>query len=237
MIAVSLDPAGLNAALDLREEEEIAGSLSSADRDLEMALVRRARTGDKAAYRTLVERYQVRAHAIAYGVIGNFDDAQDIVQDAFIKAYRNLSAFRGQSSFYTWLYRIVFNLAVDLSRKRYRKAEMSMGDSFMLDGRIGEHGVGAAASGPDEQLEKAEFRKMFREALRQLSPDHRMVIVLREVEGLSYAEISEVVGCSKGTVMSRIHHARRRLQSALREFWPRADYQIEEAEKRKIVGK
>lgn len=206
------------------------------------AVVERSRNGDKAAYRLLVERYQARAHAIAYGILGSYEDAEDVVQEAFVKAYRNLDSFRGHSSFYTWLYRIVFNLAVDLSRKRYRRSELSMGDSFVLDSTEGNPDVASDTlvsriDEPDRELDKNEFRVRFRQALEDLSAEHRAVIVLREIEGLSYAEISRVVGCSKGTVMSRIHHARKRLRRALSEFSPTDGTDIEDDPVDKVAGK
>lgn len=193
--------------------------------DIDRSLVERTIAGDKNAFRTLVERYQSRAHAIALGVVGNYEDAEDIAQEAFVKAYRNLASFRGQSSFYTWLYRIIFNLSIDLSRKAYRRSELSMEDTATLDSVA--HSANkdsgtylSRVAGPEEHIRKVEIRSQFRKALSELSPEHRAVIMLREIEGLSYAEISQVIGCSKGTVMSRLHHARKRLQHALRELMP-----------------
>jgi len=202
---------------------ERAGEESTSD--LDRVLVERARGGELDAYRQLVEKYQSRAHSIALGVIGNKEDAEDIVQDAFLKAYRNLSSFRGQSSFYTWFYRIVFNLAIDLSRKRYRRSETSLGDDGTLDA-LNLHSAEDTGNllghvpTPDQVLHRQNIAVNIRRALDGLSSEHRAVIVLREVEGLSYSEISEVVGCSKGTVMSRLHHARKRLQRALADFMP-----------------
>ncbi len=182
-------------------------------------LIRLAKKGDVDAFRELVEKYQQRVHAIAFGVVGSHEDADDVVQEAFLKAYRNLHLFRGQSSFYTWLYRIVFNLSIDLSRKRYRHVEASVGDMRSLE-------VASAATSDDSQeassaedvYRRKELRIKISEAIKSLSPDHRAVIILREIDGLSYTEISDAVGCSKGTVMSRLHHARRKLQNVLRGF-------------------
>ena len=195
------------------------------EKALDDSLVERARNGETDAFRQLVDRYQKRAHAIALGIVGNYEDAEDITQDAFLKAYRNLSSFRGQSSFYTWLYRIIFNLSIDLSRKAYRRSERSLEDTVHQDAALHQatenHAtLQTAAETPHDHLHRMEIRDRFTRALNELSPEHRTVIVLREVEGLSYAEISEAVGCSKGTVMSRLHHARRRLQRTLRELFP-----------------
>ena len=193
--------------------------------DIDRSLVERTLAGDKNAFRTLVERYQSRAHAIALGVVGNYEDAEDIAQEAFVKAYRNLASFRGQSSFYTWLYRIIFNLSIDLSRKAYRRSELPMEDTTTLDSVAHSANKDSGAylsrvAGPDEHIRRVEIRSLFRKALADLTPEHRAVIMLREIEGLSYAEISQVIGCSKGTVMSRLHHARKRLQQALKELMP-----------------
>lgn len=202
---------------------EKAGEESTSDVD--RALVERARNGELEAFRQLVEKYQSRAHSIAVGVISNKEDAEDIVQDAFLKAYRNLGSFRGQSSFYTWFYRIVFNLAIDLSRKRYRRSETSLGDDGSLDA-LNLHSAEDTGNllghvpTPDQVLDRQNIAVNIRKALDGLSAEHRAVIVLREVEGLSYSEISDVVGCSKGTVMSRLHHARKRLQRALADVMP-----------------
>ena len=191
--------------------------------DVDHGLVERAREGDARAFQELVSRYQNRAFSVALGVVGRREDAEDVVQEAFLKAYRNLGSFRGQSSFYTWLYRIVFNLAIDLSRRRYRHAESSIGDNATMDA-VAQHKPEDAGDliggirGPEEEINRVALGKRLAEAIDGLSPNHRAVIILREVEGLSYQEISDVVGCSKGTVMSRLHHARKRLQRSLAEF-------------------
>lgn len=183
-------------------------------------LVARATEGDMSAFRGLVERYQHRVHSVALGVMGNFEDAEDVTQEAFLKAYRNLSSFRGQSSFYTWVYRIAFNLAIDERRRRYRHVETNVSELSALDIASQESkrdgtSMLSESPQPDVELERSELRLQIGAAMEELSPEHRAVIILREVEGLSYSEISDAVGCSKGTVMSRLHHARRKLKKAL----------------------
>jgi RNA polymerase sigma-70 factor, ECF subfamily len=190
--------------------------------NIDMVLVERVRGGDTNAFRKLVERYQQRVLSIALGVVGNYQDAEDIAQEAFLKAYRNLGSFRGHSSFYTWLYRIALNLAIDLSRKAYRRSERSIEETFPNDSAIDSSNSSAGGymahnERPDEYLHRMEVRRRFYRALESLSPQHRATIILREIDGLSYTEIADVVGCSKGTVMSRLHHARKRLQKALEE--------------------
>lgn len=203
--------------------EKRANTIVKQEVSSDHSLVKRAKKGDKDAYRELVERYQQRVLSVALGVIGNPHDAEDIVQDGFLKAYKNLDSFKGNSSFYTWLYRIVFNLSIDLSRKAYRKNEYSSDDSSKMDALS--YSTGAKAdlymgkiAAPDKEFESSQIREGFRAALAELTEEHRAVVVLREIDGLSYAEISEVLGCSKGTVMSRLHHARKKLQSSLRSL-------------------
>ena len=223
MTASSLEMVIVGSGVSLDSSE--SDRESRREREADVKLVRRAKDGDTAAFRALVEKFQNRVFVIALGVLGSREDAEDVVQEAFLKAYRNLKSFREQSSFYTWLYRIVFNLSVDLSRKRYRRSESPIAEAAVLDS-VAQNSVEnrgrtmAHLPGPDEQLQRSELRVRIKQAIAALSPEHRTVVLLREIEGLSYAEISEVVGCSKGTVMSRLHHARKRLQRSLQEHVP-----------------
>ncbi|MCC6221264.1 MAG: sigma-70 family RNA polymerase sigma factor [Deltaproteobacteria bacterium] len=182
----------------------------------DLSLVERAKGGDVSAFRELVERYQQKVQAVAMSVSCSFEEAEDIAQETFLKAFRSLSSFRNECSFYTWIYRIAYNLSIDHMRKRYKQLETSLECSKVLD-KISNATQSVAVNGqrPDKNFETAELGSQIQEAIENLSAEHRAVILLREVEGLSYAEISEVVGCSKGTVMSRLHHARKRLQEVL----------------------
>lgn len=183
------------------------------------ALVDAARAGDRGAFRTLFERYQRRAYSLAYGVVRNPDDALDIVQDAFIKAHRYLDKFEGTSSFYTWLYRIVMNLAIDHIRKTRRSKVVDFSDATVKedDSRVGEGDLVPRIIGgnPGRALMDKEIRARIEEALAELSDNHRAVLVMRELEGLSYEEMAQVMGCSKGTIMSRLFHARKNMQRRL----------------------
>lgn len=170
-------------------------------------LVAQARKGDAEAFRVLVERYQGRAYSIAYGVVGHREDALDIVQEAFLKAFRMLGGFRGESGFYTWFYRILVNLAIDFRRK-VRPVLLEAPD------RLGD----ARASNPVEEVHRGELRAAITAAIAALPPEQQAVIVLREIEGLSYAEIAEVEQVPIGTVMSRLFYARRKLQAALARY-------------------
>ena len=170
-------------------------------------LVARAREGDRDAFRVLVERYEGRVYAIAFGLVGHREDARDVVQEALFKAYRMLGGFRGESSFYTWLYRIVVNVAIDLRRKE-RPSPLEAPDRLADEG----------AESPADAAYRQELRTAIRTAVEALPAEQRAVIVLRELEGLSYAEIAEVEQVPIGTVMSRLFYARRKLQAALARY-------------------
>jgi RNA polymerase sigma-70 factor (ECF subfamily) len=184
----------------------------------EQDLIRESSQGDRESFRVLVERYQNRMLRLVSQIVHSREDAEDIVQESFVKAYASLGSFRQQSSFYTWLYRIAFNLAIDWKRRAARRG----GDKYEL-GDIDQGKVTAAvpqAETPSDQIYRKEQSKLISAALEQLSEEHRSVIVLREVDGLSYEEIAKVTNSSIGTVMSRLHYARKKLQVALQELRP-----------------
>jgi len=186
-------------------------SASRTEDDDERDLVRRAKLGDREAFGVLVQRYQQRVVGVARALVHNPDDAMELGQETFIRAFQNLRSFEGRSSFSTWLYRIASNLAIDWRRRegRYviahgeeaenelRKIPSSQGDSFRT-------------------MVREELSAKVRAALKELTAEHRQVILLREMEGLSYEEISEILSCPKGTVMSRLHYARDHLRSLLK---------------------
>jgi RNA polymerase sigma-70 factor (ECF subfamily) len=196
------------------------GTLASDDRDpvdLDRELVDAARRGDREAFRTLFERYNRRAYALALGVVRQPDDALDVVQEAFIKAHKHLDRFEGTSSFYTWLYRIVMNLAIDQLRKQKRTTELN--EEADEDGLLPQ----LLGGNPGRALMDKEIRARIDAALSALSDHHRAVLVMRELEGLSYAEMAKVMGCSKGTIMSRLFHARKNMQKLLADLYELAD--------------
>jgi len=182
------------------------------------AIVERARAGDRAAFQTLFERYHRRAFAIAIGVVKRPEDALDVVQDAFIKVHKHIGNFQGTSSFYTWLYRIVMNLAIDHIRKARKVTEW--GDDVQRDDDAGDGTL--VPHMPDENPSKAVVRRelsaKINAALATLPEYHRAVILLREVEGMSYEEMAQVLDVPKGTIMSRLFHARRKLQEQLQPY-------------------
>ena len=184
-------------------------------------LVRASRHGDKEAFRELVERYQRKVASVAMGMVHNREDAMEIAQETFVKAYENLRNFKGDSSFYTWLYRIVVNLAIDFQRRERRRPTVAIEDQ--VAGGSGGEGYELPLkeerlADPFEQAQAREIGERVAAAVDELTPDHKAVILLREVEGLSYDEISRVMQCSKGTVMSRLHYARKKLQKKLQDI-------------------
>jgi len=182
-------------------------------------VVERARKGDHAAFRVLVERYEGRAFRLAVRVLRDEEQARDAVQDAFIKVYGSLDRFQGRSGFYTWLYRIVMNQCLDRKRRDKSDREVEWKDeveSQPLDGApplVSD----PAPGGPEAQVARLELRKIMATAIEALPEEARRTLQLREIDGLSYKEIAEALGIPKGTVMSRLHYARRRLQELLRE--------------------
>jgi RNA polymerase sigma-70 factor (ECF subfamily) len=184
------------------------------------ALVAAAQAGDRAAFRSLFERYHRRAYGLAFGVVRNQDDALDVVQDAFIKAHRHLDKFEGQASFYTWLYRIVMNLAIDHIRKHKRVQPVDFTDAA-VEGKLSEDSLLPKIIGgnPGRALMDREIRDRISEALDSLSENHRAVLVMRELDGLSYEEMAAAMQCSKGTIMSRLFHARKNMQRQLADLY------------------
>jgi RNA polymerase sigma-70 factor, ECF subfamily len=180
----------------------------------DLRLIQRAQAGDTGAFRLLVERHQRRVFAIALGLVRDEQDAREIAQEAFLRVHKGLAQFHGGSSFFTWLYRIVTNLSIDLMRKPSRReAELH----FALESDDGESPLlpAAADADPFDVVRRGQISTRIQDALAQLPPYHRGVILMREVEGMSYEEMAEAMQVSKGTIMSRLFHARKKLQRAL----------------------
>lgn len=171
--------------------------------------------GRDVAFEELVNRYKMKSYSLAYFLVGNADDALDISQEAFIKIYRNIHRFRWKSSFGTWLHRITYNLCMDFLRSRKRKIELSYQDGIRIpDGELDVQSTGEPS--PFRNLMRGEVKRSVWAAINRLAPRLRSVLVLREIQDLSYGEIAEVLGCSKGTVMSRLHYARKKLRKILK---------------------
>jgi len=179
----------------------------------ELELIERAKRGDRQAFGVLVERYQRRVVGVAQAVAHNRDDALELAQETFVKAFENLSKFESRSSLSTWLYRIAANVAIDFRRRE--------GRHVVLRGLEAEDEFRRIPSQTEDAfrvVRRRELSERIHKALDQLTQEHRAVILLREVEGLSYDEISETLGVPRGTVMSRLHYARGRLRGLLKDL-------------------
>jgi RNA polymerase sigma-70 factor (ECF subfamily) len=186
--------------------------MSSNEASEDAELVRRCREGDPEAFRTLVARHHPRIFNLIHGLVRDRDEADDLAQEVFIKAFRSLSGFKGQAQVYTWLYRIAVNRCLDWlkSRRRHPESSLDRVEVYRADGVV-LRGSGAT----DAELERRELGRALEGALRELPPDYRVALTLREVDGLSYEEVADAMGCSVGTVKSRLFRARAQLQRML----------------------
>jgi len=179
----------------------------------EAELIERAKAGDTKAFGILVERYQRRVVGVAMAVVHDQEDALELAQESFVRAFENIGKFESRSSFSTWLYRIAANIAIDFRRRERRhptmRGEEAETEIQRLPSRLGDS---------FKETQRSEMGQRIRDALGQLTPEHRAAILLREVQGLSYDEISEVLQCPRGTVMSRLHYARNHLREILKDL-------------------
>ena len=166
----------------------------------EVAVLQKCQQGQEDAFRTLVDKYQRRTYWIAYNMLNNYETAREISQEAFIRVYRNIARFDVKKNFYTWLYQIVVNLCIDRMRK------LSHGKTVDLDG-VG--GLADPHLGPQESGQKTELRRRVHQALLRLPPKYKAVLTLRDIQGFSCEEISEIVDCTNATVRWRLHRARK----------------------------
>ncbi len=188
----------------------------------DLTLVKRVREGDQRAFRLLVERYQRKVYAIALGMVKDKHEAMDVSQEAFIKVYKYLPHFKGDSSFYTWLYRITVNASIDVIRRRGggRLEMVEFDETLQLDSPDAHIGALGSRLGtnPQKSALRRELAEKIQEALEQVPEKHRAILLLREVEGLSYEELATTLEIPKGTVMSRLFHARAKVQKLLSEY-------------------
>lgn len=181
-------------------------------------LVRRVLGGDTAAYEELVRRHQQRVYATVYHMTANHEDAADLTQDAFIKAYQALSSFKGDSSFYTWIYRIAVNRTLNFLKQRKQRTFMSLND---LDSQVeNDPELVSLISDktPRREAGLAELQERLNEAMLRLSEPHRMVVTLHDIQGLPHDEIAQIMDCNVGTVRSRLFYARQQLQGWLSDY-------------------
>lgn len=187
-------------------------------REQEYALVDRAVAGDKDAFGVLVRHHQSRVYSTIYHMVGNHEDANDLTQDTFIKAYKALKSFKKNSGFFTWLYRIGVNLTINFLNSRKKRRFISFDHSDYdaeSDNQIFEL---ISDKTPRKNIDIRELREKLNEAIQQLSEKHRAVVVMHDIQGMSHEEISEILKCSNGTVRSRLFYARQQLQAALNDY-------------------
>ena len=203
----------------LSHEASQAGGDGSLNAEMEDAdLVKRAQRGDYTAFDALVTKHRGKVYAMIMNMVKNDADAWDLAQDSFIKAWRALPKFENRSQFSTWLFRISHNVVYDWMRKKNSRAEEELDDQVFNSNTIDMNAATAPKQSPrpDEAMVGDELRAEIEEALNKLSPEQKETILLREVQGMDYKEIAEVMDCTLGTVMSRLFYARKKLQTLLK---------------------
>lgn len=211
MRGTTTDPTGLPAAQ--------AAPAGGGPKPLEdTVLVRRAQRGDLDAFDVLIQRYQERIYALIYNMTANHEDANDLAQETFIKAYRALNSFKGDAGFYTWLYRIAVNKTINFLKQRKNRQQMSLND---LDLQA-EHDPDLVAliseKNPRRDINLAELQERLNAAMLKLSEPHRLVVTLHDIQGLPHEEVAKIMDCNVGTVRSRLFYARQQLQAYLSDY-------------------
>lgn len=207
----------------MKEERTAPDAAGPDDEAAEVrALVDRARRQDLDAYNELVTRYQSRIYALIYNMTSSREDTEDLVQDVFVKAYRSLGWFKGDASFYTWVYRIAVNRTINFlkRRKRLSTGKMSLDDMDLAIERDADYVELSSRESPFRDMTITELQERLNKALQTLSEKHRTVVVLHDIQGVPHDEIGKMLGCSAGTVRSRLFYARQQLQKELAEFAP-----------------
>src|SRR5665213_4363702 len=184
----------------------------------ESELVRRTRRGDLQAYDDLVKRYQERIYATIYHMTSNHEDANDLAQESFIKAFQALKSFKGGSTFYTWLYRIAVNKTINFLKQRKNRTHMSLNDVDFNAENDPDLVALVSEKTPRRDLSLSELQEKLNAAMQKLSEHHRMVVTLHDVQGLSHEEIGKIMDCNIGTVRSRLFYARQQLQGYLSDY-------------------
>ena len=178
----------------------------------ETEMISRCQQGDQEALKEIFNKYHKKVYRIAYGVVRHREEAHDIVQEVFIKLFRSIKNFKGKSHFYTYLYRMVMNTAIDHARKTGKQFISSLDEegSFEPSDEL--------EKGPERILLQKELEERVKGAMEKLPAEQRAALIFRDVEGLSYQEMAEAMGCSIGTVMSRLHYGRKRIQELLKDY-------------------
>ena len=200
------------------QSQTLASPAKASENDFDLAYVRRVQEGDVAAYDNLVKKYRVSLISIIYNMTGNKEDASDLTQEVFIKAFQSIKSFQAKSSFFTWIYRIAINKTINFIKKSRKQR-------FINYETINENLIRSdiiefltSKNKTEKRVLIAELQEKLNDALQKLSPKHRMVVILYEVEGMSHKEISQIMRSSQGTVRSRLYYAKKELQKYLRGY-------------------
>jgi len=211
----------MNASRAL-EKTLVASPERKLEADADLDVVRRIQAGDVAAFDILVRKYRERIVGIVYNMTSNREDAADLAQDAFIKAFQSIQRFQGQASFFTWLYRIAVNSTLSHLRKNRLRSFFSL-EAIREEDPVSKEVIDALTdrTGVNRGAFVRELQEKLNDAMQKLSINHRTVVTLFEIDGLSHQEIADVLGCSVGTVRSRLHYAKQLLQSELQAYLPK----------------
>ena len=204
--------AGRNDAREMGEQEQ--------SRREDEQFVARAQTGDTTAFDALLLKHSLRLYALVYNMTANHEDTNDLLQDVWAKVYRSIGGFRGQSQFYTWVHSIAANTTINFLRRRNRRRTLNLDDldsGILQDKEFSEL---QAASTPVRDADLGEMQKKINEAIMQLTPDHRAVVTMFDIQGMQQADIAKILRISEGTVRSRLFYAHKQLQTFLAEFAP-----------------
>jgi RNA polymerase sigma-70 factor (ECF subfamily) len=214
--AIMTDPATGKQPAKATEPESLPASTATLPNENE--LVTKARRGDLGAYDQLVQRYQERVYRTLYHMTSNHEDANDLAQEAFIKAYQALKSFKGGSSFYTWVYRIAVNKTLNFLKQRKNRSHMSLNDLDFNTENNPDLVALISEKTPRREAGLSELQEKLNEAMLTLSETHRLVVTLHDVQGLSHEEIAKIMDCNVGTVRSRLFYARQQLQGQLADY-------------------
>ncbi len=202
------------------ETDEVVGGGAS-----DAHFVQATLSGDVGAFDVLIDRYKQRLFVYIYNMIGHKEDTDDVLMDTFIRAYQNLHRFKGNSSFSTWLYRIAHNRALDFLRSKKKRKKMIDEDWILEEEGADEEGRGgdqaedkSVRGNVSREVENKELENKLNESLNKLSNNHRAVIIMYDIQGKSHSEIAQIMGCSEGTVRSRLHYAHLEMQNYLKDF-------------------
>ena len=211
------NPSTLKAAVPL-PTPEASGQVPTVVPTEDLVLVQRSKKGDTSAYDELVRRYQERVYATVYHMTANHEDANDLAQETFIKGYQALNSFKGDSSFYTWVYRIAVNKTINFLKQRKNKVHISLNDLDFNAENDPDLVALISEKTPRRDISLSELQEKLNAAMLKLSEVHRLVVTLHDVQGLSHDEIGKIMDCNIGTVRSRLFYARQQLQAYLSDY-------------------